>query len=488
MIESDEPSKTRMEGGWIAVWKKRLVSVLALAAGSVPASAYAAEVSDSPSFGLAWTLPFAGILLSIALFPLLAPHFWERHQGKIAACWASAVILPLAVTQGLVIAVDTVLHTLVLEYIPFILLLLALYTIASGIVVAGNIHGSPAMNTALLALGTGLASLIGTTGASMVMIRPVIRANDNRRRNTHVVVFFIFLVSNVGGSLTPLGDPPLFLGFLRGVDFFWSTTHLFSRTLFVSGLLLGAFYLLDTILYRRDNPPLRDPTPDKKILLRGLVNLGLIGVVIAAILMSASWKPMVNFSIHGVPIELQAALRDLTFVLATFASLALTRREYRQANGFSWGPIKEVAKLFAGIFLCMVPVLAMLRAGVQGPFAPLLALVSNPDGSPNNAAYFWLTGALSSFLDNAPTYLVFFELAGGDPQYLMTAGNQTLAAISSAAVFMGANSYIGNAPNFMVYAIAQGSGVRMPSFFGYMLWSGAVLIPVFVLTTFIFLG
>src|SRR3954454_1069882 len=463
---------------------RALVSVLTLLSSAAPAAA--AEALDGASFGLAWTLPFVGILLSTELFPLLASHLWEHHQGKIAAFWALAVILPLTVSHGLVAATDAVLHTLAHEYMPFILLLLALYVIASGIVVAGNIHGSPAMNTALLAIGTGLASLIGTTGASMVMIRPIIRANDDRRRNTHVVVFFIFLVSNVGGSLPPLGDPPLFLGFLRGVDFFWTTTHLFSETLFVAGLLLGAFFLLDTVLSRKEKPPLKDPTPDKKVRLRGLVNLGLIGVVIAAILISASWNPGVSFSIHGVTIELQTALRDLTMVRATLVSLALTRREYRAANGFSWGPIKEVAKLFAGIFLCMVPVLAMLRAGAQGAFAPLLALVSNPDGSPNNAAYFWLTGGLSSVLDNAPTYLVFFELAGGDPKHLMTAGDLTLVAISSGAVFMGANTYVGNAPNFMVYAIAKSSGVKMPGFFGYMLWSGAVLIPVFTLATFVF--
>src|SRR5215211_1051088 len=295
---------------------RALVSILTLLSSAAPA--VAAEALDGASFGLAWTLPFVGILLSIALFPLLAPHFWEHHQGKIAALWALAVIVPLALVQGLVVAADAVLHTVLHEYMPFILLLLALYTIASGIVVAGNIHGSPAMNTALLALGAGLASLIGTTGASMVMIRPVIRANDDRRRNTHVVVFFIFLASNVGGSLTPLGDPPLFLGFLRGVDFFWTTTHLFSETLFVAGLLLGAFFLLDTVLSRKEEQPLlKDPTPDKKIRLRGLVNLGLIGVVIAAILMSAAWKPGVSFSIHGVTIELQTALRDLALVLAT---------------------------------------------------------------------------------------------------------------------------------------------------------------------------
>src|SRR5215207_9906586 len=291
------------------------ISISAFLAHTAPA--HAAETLDGASFGLVWTLPFAGILLSIALFPLLSPHFWEHHQGKIAAVWAFAVILPLAVTQGLVVATDAVLHTLAHEYIPFILLLLALYTIASGIVVAGNIHGSPAVNTALLAIGAGLASLIGTTGASMVMIRPVIRANDNRRRNTHVVVFFIFLVSNIGGSLTPLGDPPLFLGFLRGVDFFWTTTHLFAETLFAAGIVFAVFLVVDAVLYRRETdflPPVADPTPDSVLGVKGLHNLALIGVVIAAILMSAYWKPGIAFEIGGARLELQNVLRDTIFV------------------------------------------------------------------------------------------------------------------------------------------------------------------------------
>jgi Na+/H+ antiporter NhaD/arsenite permease-like protein len=302
-------------------------------------------------------------------------------------------------------------------------------------------------------------------------------------------VFFIFLVSNIGGSLTPLGDPPLFLGFLRGVDFFWTTTHLFPQTLFVAGMVFGLFLVIDAALYYREKEffrPLLDPTPDSRLRVVGLVNFALIGVVIAAILMSAAWKPGISFAVGGAVIELQNVVRDILFIAAAFASLALTAPADREANGFSWGPIREVAKLFAGIFLCMVPVLAMLRAGPNGAFAPLVALVTNPDGSANNAAFFWLSGGLSSFLDNAPTYLVFFELAGGDAARLMTTGALTLAAISCGAVFMGANSYIGNAPNFMVYAIAKDAGVRMPSFFGYMVWSAAVLIPTFLLTTFVF--
>jgi len=319
----------------------------------------------------------------------------------------------------------------------------------------------------------------------MVMIRPVIRANDDRPHNLHVVIFFIFLVSNIGGSLTPLGDPPLFLGFLRGVDFFWTMRYLIGQTLFVGGLCLAVFYVLDTYFYRKEGRVRPDPTPDRPIRVTGGINFVLIATIIAAILLSAAFK-LGGVSILGTEVALENLLRDLTMVAVTLISLAVTRKAVRAENGFTWGPILEVAKLFAGIFIAIIPVLAILRAGADGAFAPLVGLVSNPDGTPNNAAYFWLTGLLSSFLDNAPTYLVFFELAGGDPQRLMTAQALTLAAISAGAVFMGANSYIGNAPNFMVYAIARESGVKMPGFFGYMLWSLIVLIPIFALATVVF--
>jgi Na+/H+ antiporter NhaD/arsenite permease-like protein len=368
------------------------------------------------------------------------------------------------------------------------LLLLALFTVAGGIYLEGNLRGTPAANVLLLAVGTLLASLVGTTGASMILIRPLIRANDDRVYNVHVGIFFIFLVSNIGGSLTPLGDPPLFVGFLKGVDFFWTLTHLTEEMLLVSGILLVLFFIIDLVLHRREERlehPL-DPTPDSAVKLYGLVNFPLLGVIIGAILMSAYWRPGAALEIYGIRLEVQNLLREFIFVMVVIASLKLTRRTYREANGFSWGPIEEVAVLFAGIFICIVPVIAMLHAGSAGPFAQLLALVSNADGSPNNAVYFWITGGLSSFLDNAPTYLVLFELAGGDPGILMTSMASTLVAISIGAVFMGANTYIGNAPNFMVYAIARYSGVKMPSFFGYMLWSGTILIPTFLLCTWLF--
>jgi Na+/H+ antiporter NhaD/arsenite permease-like protein len=367
-------------------------------------------------------------------------------------------------------------------------LLLALFTVAGGLYLEGNLRGTPATNLLLLLAGTVLASFVGTTGASLVLIRPLIRANDDRIHRVHTVVFFIFLVSNVGGALTPLGDPPLFVGFLKGIDFFWTAVHLSEEMLFVSAVVLAIFFVVDWVLYRREEREIHplDPTPDSPLRLRGVVNLALVLAIIGGILMSAWWRPGIAIGAFGVEIEIQDLLRDAIFVAVVIASLRLTHPDYHAANGFTWGPIEEVAILFAAIFVCIVPVVAILQAGPDGALGGLLSLVTHADGSANDAAYFWLTGGLSSFLDNAPTYLVFFELAGGDPQTLMTTMASTLAAISVGAVFMGANTYIGNAPNFMVYAIARHMGVAMPSFFGYMLWSGAVLLPVFLACTWLF--
>ncbi|OQM73754.1 sodium:proton antiporter [Pseudaminobacter manganicus] len=472
------------------LWKMTTACAVLAAAILFGGPALAAEAHGLPgaTMSLWWALPFAGLLLSIATGPLLFHHFWENHYGKIAALWGALTVIPLVMGFGIPTATEAVLHAILLEYISFIILLFALFTISGGILIAGNIHGTPTVNAGLLLIGAILASVIGTTGASMILIRPIIRANDNRPFNAHVVIFFIFLVSNIGGSLTPLGDPPLFVGFLRGVDFFWTTVHILPDTLFVGGVVLGVFLVIDIILHRREGgaPKIKDPTPDSKVRLRGLANLPLLAGVIGAILMSAAWKPDVVFTIQGVAVELQNIVRDVIIVALALISLVVSRKEYREANGFEWGPIAEVAKLFAAIFICIVPVVAILKAGHDGALSPLVALVSLPGGEPNDLAYFWLTGVLSSFLDNAPTYLVFFEMAGGDAQHLMTTFASTLAAISAGAVFMGANTYIGNAPNFMVYAIAKRRGVNMPSFFGYMLWSGLVLIPTFIVSSLIF--
>jgi Na+/H+ antiporter NhaD/arsenite permease-like protein len=466
---------------------------LALSLWSACASAATAAPSalpDGAMLGPQWIIPFVGILLSIALFPLLAPGFWHRHYGKVAGVWAIAFLAPFAYTFGGEAAAFALSHAIVTEYIPFIVLLTALYTIAGGICVRGNLHGSPRVNTALLALGTALASVMGTTGAAMLLIRPLLRANDNRKHVVHVFVFFIFLVANAGGSLSPLGDPPLFLGFLNGVSFFWTTRHLALPMLFICALLLTLFYVLDTYYYGRggeERASALDPSPDSVgIVLEGKRNFVLLALVIALVLMSGLWKSGVVFNVLGAHLELQNLVRDAALLILTGLSLVITPRTARTGNAFSWAPIEEVAKLFAAIFITIAPVVMMLRAGEHGAFASVLHLVTDPQGRPIDTMYFWATGILSSFLDNAPTYLVFFNLAGGDARTLMETGATTLAAISAGAVFMGANSYIGNAPNFMVKAIAESRGVRMPSFFGYLGWAGAVLIPVFLLTTWLF--
>jgi len=453
----------------------------------LPTAAEAASF-DGAHLSLVWTLPFIGLLLSIAVLPLLAPRFWHHHFGKLSAAWALAFLLPFAVQEGGGTTGHLVVHALLAEYFPFIILLLALFTVGGGIAVRGNLHGSPETNLVLIAIGTVLASLMGTTGASMVLIRPLIRANDGRRYNAHVVVFFIFLVSNIGGALTPLGDPPLFLGFLLGVDFFWPTVHLLPQTIFVAVLVLAVFYGLDRYFYAKeeDLPPRPDPTPDSRVRLEGGFNMLLLLGILGAVLLSGFWKPDIRFLVYGTAVELQNLARDVLLLGITFASWRFTREGLRKANDFTWGAIIEVAKLFAGIFITIIPAIAILRGGLDGALAPVVRLVSDDSGRPIEAAYFWLTGGLSSFLDNAPTYLVFFNAAGGDPQQLMGPLAATLAAISAGAVFMGANTYIGNAPNFMVKSIAEERGVKMPSFFGYMIWSGCILMPVFLLTTMVF--
>ncbi|ABF09324.1 Na+/H+ antiporter NhaD/arsenite permease-like protein [Cupriavidus metallidurans] len=457
--------------------------------GLLPGWGHAADL-DGAALAPIWGLPFAGILLSIALFPLFAPKLWHYHYGKIAAAWGVLFLVPFATVFGMHTAAANVVHALLSEYIPFIVLLTALYVVAGGICVRGNLHGTPKLNTGILALGTLLASIMGTTGAAMLLIRPLLRANDNRRHVAHVVVFFIFLVANAGGALTPLGDPPLFLGFLKGVDFFWTMRNILPETIFMWVLLLALFYVIDRHYYlnREEELPVRqDPTPDSRgIRIDGKVNFVLLLVVIGLVLMSGLWKPGIVFDVMGTDVPLPAVLRDVLLVVVTVASLIVTPHVARAGNEFNWEPILEVGKLFAGIFLTIIPVIAMLKAGTDGAFAGVIRAVSDGNGQPIDSMYFWATGILSSFLDNAPTYLVFFNTAGGDPATLMTRDASTLAAISAGAVFMGANTYIGNAPNLMVKAIAESRGVRMPSFFGYMAWSCTVLLPLFLVMTLLF--
>jgi len=501
------PKSEKRQGSMIPRTRKAsmIASVLANAlllgagTGTCLASGTAAAAHSIGQLLPVWTIiPFAGILLSIALCPLLAPHFWHRHFGKASAFWALLFALPfLYVYRG--VAFYEILHIFLIDYIPFIILLWGLFTISGGIVLRGSLRGTPAVNTVMLLIGTLLASWVGTTGASMVMIRPVLRANKHRVRKAHIVCFFIFLVANIGGSLTPLGDPPLFLGFLHNVPFFWVTTHLLPHMLAASLILLALFYAVDRhYLRKEERESLLPPSTEDKseaFGIEGVHNFALLAGVVGVILVSGYWRPG-HISVLGVEVHLQNLLRDGVIIVLGLLSLYSTPKRLRKANEFSWFPILEVAKLFAAIFVTIIPALAILKAGTQGALAALITAVETP------AHYFWASGILSSFLDNAPTYLTFFNMALGKIGLAEAAVPAALAAgtaaanpvfisylqaISAGAVFMGANTYIGNAPNFMVKSIAEEAGVNMPSFFGYMFkYSIPILIPVFILITFIF--
>ncbi len=337
-----------------------------------------------------WALPFAGLLISIATGPLLFPKLWHAHYGKIAFTWSALTIVPIAALYDLPTALATLVHALVGEYMSFIILLFALYVVAGGILVTGTLRGTPLVNTAILAFGTAIASIVGTTGAAMILVRPLLRANAGRLHNVHVVVFFIILVANIGGALSPLGDPPLFVGFLHGVDFFWTTTHLWAPTATAAGLVLAAFIVVDVWFHRKDRrvAVVGEAEPEIAIGVRGLVNLPLIALIIGAILLSAIWKPGIAFDVYGTPLELQNLVRDVVLLVIAIVSLVATPDEHRERNGFSWEPILEVAKLFAGIFVCIVPVMVALQAGHDGPFAWLLALMTAEDGMPHERRLF----------------------------------------------------------------------------------------------------
>ena len=461
-----------------------------LAMGAMNRSVLSGGGGDVP---LWLCIPFAGLLLCIALCPLLCASWWESHQPWAVAFWSLMFLLPFALMGGLGTAVETALECMIGDYLTFIVLLFGLFCVAGNITLEGDLAGSPRINIILLLLGTILSSWIGTTGASMLMVRPVIKMNAWRRHRSHIMVFFIFLISNMGGCLTPIGDPPLLMGFSRGVPFFWSL-RLFPVLLFNVVILLAVFYWIDMRAYRKDIAAGNMPDiskPGTEIKIRGLHNLIFLVMIVAAVVLSGVLPTLPMFQdgagevigvhIFGeVTLTIPAILEILIILLAAFLSFKTTDVSVRKSNHFTWGAIQEVAVLFVGIFITMQPALMLLTAkggelGLTHPFE-----------------MFWAAGALSSFLDNTPTYLVFLTAAcaqGATEGLTTTLGVvpvQMLSAISCGAVFMGANTYIGNAPNFMVKSISDENGIRMPSFFGYMFWSVRFLIPIFLLDTLIF--
>lgn len=468
-----------------------LLGVLAFSVTAMAESPAGETGTAVPS--LLYCIPFAGILLCIALFPLVMPTWWEDHQAPVVLAWSLAFIVPFVMGFGAHHTAEVVLECIINDYLTFIVLLFGLFCVAGNITLEGDLAGSPRINVGLLLFGTLLSSWVGTTGASMLMVRPIIKMNSWRKRKRHIMIFFIFLISNIGGCLTPIGDPPLLMGFMRGVPFFWSL-RLLPILAFNAAVLLFVFYHLDMRAYRKDIADGRKPDiskPGTEIRIAGLHNLIFLAAIVVAVLLSGTLPSLPLFrnadgTVRGIPILGEVTLTwpaviEIAIILASaWLSFRTTSAKVRTENHFTWGAIKEVAILFIGIFITMQPALMILKAngaslGLDSPYQ-----------------MFWATGALSSFLDNTPTYLVFLTTAGslgfteGIATALGTVPAKMLVAISCGAVFMGANTYIGNAPNFMVKSISDENGVRMPSFFGYILWSLGFLIPVFILDTLIF--
>lgn len=433
-----------------------------------------------------WCLPFVGLLLSIATVPAINGKFWHHNFQWFSLFWGAAFLLPALVAFGLDKMTSKLVHVMIAEYIPFIVIAVGLYTISGGIRLKGRFSGTPLGNTMVLMVGAVIASWMGTTGASMLLIRPMIRANRHRKYYIHTFVFFIFIVANIGGSLTPIGDPPLFLGLLYGVPFFWPTQWMFEPMLMVVASLLAIYLALDSYLYRKEGKP-TIPTTVENFGVEGWPNFFLLAGVVGAVLISGLWKSSAGLTIAGEVYTYPSMLRDGIIITCALVSWFATPRVIHERNEFNWFPIKEVAILFLAVFICMLPVMYTLKAGPDGALAFINGMLTGADGQPNNMAYFWITGGLSAFLDNAPTYLVFFQAAGGDAAQLTGPLAHTLLAISMGAVFMGAMSYIGNAPNFMVLGVVRHNGLKMPHFFGYIGWSCLFLLPILVLVSLIFL-
>ena len=436
-----------------------------------------------PYDSLAWGLPFLGLLLTLAVAPLTVPRSWHAHYGKFVAAWAFAFVVPDVFVEGFGASFTRLLDMALNTYVPFVLLLGALFVITGGLRIRGAPHGSPGVNTALLALSTLASSLIGTPGASLLMLRPLVRANRNRTHAAHVYVFFIFLACNIGGALTPLGNPPLFLGYLRGVAFFWPVQHLWAPTLLLSAVLLAMFYVIDRHRYRLAAPAVLPEV--EKLGIDGGINLVLLLGTAVTMMLRTYYPVPGSIAVFGVVWSFDDLVSDVLFLILALLSLRFTAPATRQENTFVWTPIIEVSILFAAIFVTLVPIDAMMAAGSHGPAATLFGRMFQGD-VPNNGLFYLIPGVLSSVLDNAPAYLVFFGLAGGNAVLLTGKLALTLAAISAGASYFGALTYIGNAPNLMVKSVVESYGVRMPNFLAYIGWSAVCLLPLLLLTGWLF--
>lgn len=433
---------------------------------------------DGATLSLLWGVPFIGILLSIALAPLIIPRFWHHHYGKVSAFWSLAFLTLAALKLGSGITLHVAFETLAHHFFPFIIFILALYVTTGAVKIRINADPSPLLNTCYLGITSLIASLIGTTGAAMLFLIPFIHLNRTRKKRTHLMIFYIFTVCNIGGGLTPIGDPPLFLGYLEGVHFFWPLKFMAFPVFFLLTTLLGIFYIIDHRAFVAENIQWKPGIHHVRASLNQKKQLFLTGLVVATIASAGVVKDTNEFMIWGVSFTLTSLLRDGMLILLTLTSLYLRPKALEKEQLLNWEPFLEVAKIFVTIFITAAPVLAILKAGPEGDLASLYNFLHHQEGQAVNELYFWMSGFLSAFLDNAPTYLIFFNMAGGHAPTLMGEQVMTLLAFSMGSVFLGALTYIGNAPNFMVKSIAESKEIQMPTFLGYLGWSAPILLPL----------
>jgi len=436
--------------------------------------------------GFSWSIPFILTLLSIAIGPIALKEKWEKHSFKILMIFP--LILGVMMTSEFSFGrfVTESLNSLIHHYVPLIALLFALFTVTGGIHISIQKSATPLCNTAMLLVSSMLAGWIGTTGAAMLFIRPILNVNKERQYVTHIVIFFIFLVANIGGGFTPIGDPPLLMGFIEGVDFFWTLKHIGGIVFSSIVVLCSLFFLIDSYFMKKETAtqkPQQIANSEGSFKISGGFNIFFLTFIVFCVIISGTISKG-EFTVFGLHFSLNALVRDLLLVSVGLFSLKKTPQEIRTLNSFGFAPLKEVAEIFVAIFITLIPVAYMLQEGHNGAFSGLFNWAS--DGTTlNPLRCFFATGMLSAFLDNAPTYLIFFNLGGGNADIMMNECASTLAAISIGAVFFGAMTYIGNAPNFMVRSIASDRGVKMPSFFGYMGWSIGILLPYFFLLSYI---
>ncbi len=425
---------------------------------------------------LLWAIPFLGIIFSMSFLPLVAPNFWEKYGSLIPFGWTAIYLICIAWVFGFQELLPATFEPLLSEYVSFIIQIATLYIVAGGIFIDFPNGKGPIFNTMLLFFGSLLAGWIGTTGAAMLLIRPFLRANAKRKYRIHLMVFFIFLVANIGGAATPLGDPPLFIGFLKGIDFFWFIQHLSPVLFGTIFVLCGLFYVLDTILFKKETGRFETIHDNVSFIIKGGRNLFLLVLILLTVILCQFEG---SFRFADETYNYSSVLRNMTLSAIAFLSLKLTHKNIREKNGFTFAPIREVAEFFIAIFITVAPILSILSKGENGAMAMIFNWIA-PGKEFVLSKCFWASGLLSSVLDNAPTFLIFFHLASGNAAELMTTKAAILTSFSISTVFMGALTYIGNAPNLMIRSISEQHGIKVPSFLGYMGWSIGILAPIFL--------